>query len=83
MNRMKMLEMARQRACEMVDESCCLNDTEYTELKALPNETAIDRLAVFFLEEALADHKPMDKEELKDAEDAEDCDEDYGEEDED
>lgn len=73
MNRLEMLEAARQRANEMIDESSCLSDERFKELQALPEETAINRLAVDFLDEALADNDVEDEEpvEVDDEEDEE------------
>ena len=62
MNRLEMLEAARQRANEMVDESSCLSDERFKELRVLPEETAVNRLAVDFLDEALADNDVEDEE---------------------
>ena len=62
MKRIKMLEAARQRAHEMVDDASCLSDARFAELKSLPEETVINRLAVEFLDEALADNKMEDEE---------------------
>jgi len=60
--RTEMLEKARQRAYEMIDESSCLDNEHFKELKVLPEETAINKLAVEFLEEALANNEMEDEE---------------------
>ncbi len=52
----EMLEKARQRAAEMVEESSALSDAEFDELLELQPEKAVDKLAIQFLETALDDH---------------------------
>lgn len=52
MNRLEMLQKARQLAYEQVDGCSALDDAEYAELKQLPEEKAIEQLAANFLKEA-------------------------------
>lgn len=75
LSRIELLEKARQRAYEMVDESSCLGDAEYEKLVAsgLPEETVVNRLAVGFLDEAFSDNEIEDDEPVEvDDEDEED-----------
>lgn len=80
MNRKEMLDAARQRAYEMVDDSSALTDEEFKKLQSLPEETAVNRLAVNFLDEALADNDVEDEEpsEVDDEDEEDDSDSDTG-----
>jgi hypothetical protein len=79
-----MLEAARQRAYEMVNDSSCLDDKQFKELQVLPEETAVTRLAIDFLDEALEDNDIEEEEpgEIEDEIEDEDEDEDEDEEEE-
>ena len=52
MNRIDLIEKATQLAYEEVDGMAACNDTQYKELKKLPEEEAVKTLAYEFLQEA-------------------------------
>ena len=48
-----MSEKARDLAYEQIDNCSALSDTEYDELKNLPEEEVLEKLAMQFLQEAV------------------------------